>query len=135
LANKGKDTKLELRLRNALIGAGIRRFKISYPIGGTRVDLAFPSQRVAVLVNGCFWHNCRICRLPMPKTNREFWATKFRLTRLRDARARSTISRNGWILVELWEHQVRDDLNNCVDQVAVAVMSRKSSPRFNDRKD
>ncbi|MDG6920634.1 MAG: very short patch repair endonuclease [Nitrososphaerota archaeon] len=114
VSNRGHNTGLELKLRRALRAAGIRGFRVNYLVGGTRVDLAFPSSKVAVLVNGCFWHRCSICKLPLPKSHRSFWTRKFRLTRLRDARVRSSIRESGWRLVEIWEHQARDDLGGCV---------------------
>lgn len=133
VSNRGRNTGLELELRRALWAAGIHGFRVGYLIGRTKVDVVFPARRVAILVNGCFWHHCQTCRLPLPKTHPEFWAHKFHLTRGRDARVRSFIQRNGWTLVELWEHQVRDDVGNCVRQVGAAVARGKSLPKLNHR--
>lgn len=127
VSNRGKDTRLELTLRCALKTAGVRDFKTNHPVDRIKVDIAFPSVKVAVLVNGCYWHHCPVCDLPLPKTHSDFWAKKFRLTRRRDARVRRSIRKAGWKLVELWEHQIREDLPDCVRLVATTAQGRKVS--------
>jgi len=114
VSNRGSGTRLEKDFCRALRGAGFKGFRVNYAVGKARVDIAFPSKRVAIQINGCFWHHCPVCNLPVPKTNSEFWATKFELTRARDARVRNLVRQKGWKLIELWEHQVRGDLEGCV---------------------
>ena len=121
VSNRGRNTGLELKLRQALWAAGIRGFRVGYLVGRTNVDVAFPARRVAVLVNGCFWHHCPVCDYPVPMTHSRFWEKKFALTRLRDARVRHSLNLMGWRLVELWEHQIRDDPDRCVRRVVGAL--------------
>ena len=120
-ANRGTNTGPEEVLRKSLRRAGVSGYRLNYRVAGVRVDLAFPSRRVAVLVNGCFWHHCPVCDLPLPKTHSDFWAKKFSLTRIRDSRVRVSIKRKGWRLIEVWEHQIREDLPGCVRLVATAT--------------
>jgi DNA mismatch endonuclease, patch repair protein len=129
VSNRGSGTRLEKDFCRALRGAGFNGFRVNYAVGNARVDIAFPSKRVAIQVNGCFWHHCPVCKLPIPKTNSEFWATKFELTRARDARVRKLVRQNGWKLVELWEHQVRGDLEGCLRRVKATTpqVTRESS--------
>ena len=125
VSNRGRNTKLELDLRHALTESGIRGFRVNYLVGGTSVDIAFPSAKVAVFVNGCFWHHCRVCGFSIPKTHSDFWARKFRLTRMRDARVRMLIRKRGWNFIEIWEHQIRSDMRSCVRLIAAATSPRR----------
>jgi len=72
-------------------------------------DIVLPKFRVAVFVNGCFWHQHPGCRkATLPKSNREFWAQKLRGNQERDAMARDTLSRAGWKTKILWECEIDD---------------------------
>jgi DNA mismatch endonuclease, patch repair protein len=120
-ANRGKDTGLELRLRDALLRDGVSRFVTHYRIGSARVDLAFVDERVAVQVHGCFWHHCPKCHLGLPKTHREYWRKKFEINKARDKRARANIRKEGWKLVEIWEHEIKKDSVKSAIRVARAL--------------
>ena len=72
-ANRARNTSPELALRRALTSAGIRGYRLHRPDLVGRPDLAFGRQRVAVFVNGCFWHGCPTCNLPAPRTHSDFW--------------------------------------------------------------
>jgi DNA mismatch endonuclease Vsr len=76
-ANRGRDTGPELRLRRLLHAAG-RRYRVEWPMPGDRrrrIDIAFPRRKIAVFVDGCFWHRCPN-HYVSPKANAEFWDTK-----------------------------------------------------------
>lgn len=85
-ANRAKDTRPEIALRKALWRAGGRGYRLHYKRVPGRPDIAFVSKRVAVFVNGCYWHHCPKCNYPLPKTNTAFWQAKFDLNTARDAR-------------------------------------------------
>jgi DNA mismatch endonuclease (patch repair protein) len=121
LANRGRDTKPELLLRRALQKSGIFGFKVNYRIGTTHVDVAFPSKWVAVEVHGCLWHRCPICKLELPKTRTGFWERKFALNVERDARVRESLRRDGWTLLEFWEHELYETMPRCVENVRRAL--------------
>ena len=123
VSNRGRDTNLELGLRKAMWHRGMRGYRVNYRIGRTRADVVFPAKRVAVFVNGCFWHRCRRCNLPLPKTHRDFWAKKFELNRARDQRVRTVLRNEGWRVLELWEHQIRQNVADCVRRINVALES------------
>jgi DNA mismatch endonuclease (patch repair protein) len=123
VANRGKDTRLELRLREALKRDGMSRFVTHYLIGSVRVDLAFVEERVAVQVYGCFWHHCPKCNLGIPETHRQYWRKKFEINRARDRRASAIIRKEGWKLVELWEHEIEKDSVKSVIRVERAFES------------
>lgn len=107
-ANTRRDTKPELALRSLLHRAGAR-FRVDFPIrpgGGrpVRPDVVFPRRRVAVYVDGCFWHNCPI-HGTRPATNREYWDAKLDANRERDARTTRALEADGWTVLRFWEHE------------------------------
>jgi DNA mismatch endonuclease (patch repair protein) len=71
-------------------------------------DIAYPGRRVAIFVNGCFWHRCPHCNPPLPKSNQEFWARKFELNKERDARKIDALKAAGWTVLVVWECDLRD---------------------------
>lgn len=106
-ANRGKDTGPELALRRELHSRGARyrtnlRLNLNH---GRRVrpDVVFTAARVAVFVDGCFWHGCTDHR-SLPARNAEFWRAKIEATRQRDARNDEWLMSDGWTVVRLWEH-------------------------------
>lgn len=121
VSNRGRDTGLELKFRHALRESGLRGYRVNFRVGDARVDVAFPSVKLAILVNGCFWHHCRVCGFPIPKTHKDFWERKFLLTHQRDIRVRRLVKSRGWRLIEIWEHQIREDVGGCVGLVATAA--------------
>src|SRR5262249_35675406 len=108
--NRARDTKPELRLRKQLWGLGARGYRVHPESMVGRQDIAFPRAKVAVFVNGCFWHRCPNCRLPLPQSNRKFWATKFRRNTLRDQRKRRELEQLGWRVVTVWECELSQSI-------------------------
>ena len=76
-ANKYKDTGPELILRKVMWKNGIRGYRLHWKKVPGRPDIAFPGKKIAIFVNGCFWHRCPHCNLSVPKTNSDFWKNKF----------------------------------------------------------
>ena len=110
IGNVGRGTQPEVALRRALRLAGIRGYRLNRRIEGVRPDIVLGRARVAIFVHGCFWHRCPECRHPLPRSHREFWAAKFRRNRARDRAKRRALERAGWSVVEVWEHEIRDDV-------------------------
>ncbi|MTK05026.1 very short patch repair endonuclease [Micromonospora sp. CP22] len=104
--NKGRDTKPELALRRAVHALGLRYFVGKRPIPSVRrtADLVFPRLRVAVFLDGCFWHGCAQHHT-VAKTNAEFWAAKVAGNRRRDADTDARLAAAGWTVVRIWEHE------------------------------
>lgn len=105
-ANKGRDTKPELKLRSALHARGYR-FRVNYrPVAGLRrtADIAFTRWKLAVFVDGCFWHGCPQ-HGTWPKSNEAFWKQKIEGNRLRDSDTTRRLADAGWTSVRLWEHE------------------------------
>lgn len=83
-ANKGKNTKPELSLRRALRQTGIRGYRLNWKKAPGRPDIAFPGRKIAIFVNGCFWHRCPYCHPGFPKSHRSLWRRKFVDNKRRD---------------------------------------------------
>lgn len=101
-----RDTAPELALRKALTAVGLRYRLHRRDLPGTP-DVAFMSARVAVFVDGCFWHACPEHGV-MPKANRDWWRSKFDNNRERDRRKDKALLNAGWLPVHAWEHEEPD---------------------------
>ena len=106
MANRRVDTGPERALRSHVHRSGLR-FRKDFRIraGGVSVhaDLAFPRAKVAVFVDGCFWHQCPE-HLTTPKANAEFWAAKLQNVE-RDRRVDRALAEAGWTVIRCWEHE------------------------------
>lgn len=120
-ANRGRDTKLELALRKALWGVGIRGYRANLKGLPGRPDIVFTKQRLAIFVHGCFWHRCPICQTSNPKTHARFWAEKFERNRERDARNLDELAALGWRTLVIWECEVKEDLGGVVSRIERAL--------------
>jgi DNA mismatch endonuclease (patch repair protein) len=103
---KTRDTGPELALRSELHRLGLRYRVDVPPIQGMRrrADLVFKASRVAVFVDGCFWHGCSV-HGSLPKSNSEWWAEKLVKTEERDRDTDRTLRLAGWKAVRVWEHE------------------------------
>jgi DNA mismatch endonuclease (patch repair protein) len=104
--NRGRDTRPEVALRSALHAQGLRFRKHVPPVPGLRcrADVVFPRQRVAVFVDGCFWHRCPDHGVS-PKTNSPYWKAKLDRNVARDRRNDAALAAAGWTIVRVWEHE------------------------------
>lgn len=116
-AIKAKNTKPETTLRKALWAAGLRGYRLHWKKAPGRPDIAFPGRKLAIFVNGCYWHRCPHCKPSMPKTHTDFWEGKFARNTERDARKISELKAAGWQVITIWECQVKKELGVCVKQV------------------
>ncbi|MDW5328678.1 very short patch repair endonuclease [Plantactinospora sp. KLBMP9567] len=109
-ANRGRDTKPEILLRARLHAMGLRYRTSHPPLPGLRrtADIVFSRAKVAVFVDGCYWHGCPDHHRPATK-NKEFWKTKIDGNRARDAETTELLTRAGWIVIRVWEHEPIED--------------------------
>ena len=83
---------------------------------------AFPKQKVAVFVDGCFWHGCPKC-YTRPKTNRPFWDRKLEDNMARDKRVNRQLRRQGWKVIRIWQHALKKSPKACLDRIHRALSS------------
>lgn len=101
-----RDNERELSLRRALHAEG-SRFRVTYPVPGLRrrtIDIAFTRRRVAVFLDGCFWHGCPLHGTD-PRTNSAWWAQKIAANQARDRDTDRHLTELGWHVVRIWEHE------------------------------
>ncbi|WP_083976914.1 very short patch repair endonuclease [Kitasatospora azatica] len=124
-ANRGKDTGPELALRSLLYQRGLRYRVNARPLAEIRrrADVVFPGARVAVFVDGCFWHGCPDHYRPAVK-NADFWRDKIDGNRARDAETNQKLLAAGWTVVRVWEH---DDLTRAAEEIEQLLRQLRSS--------
>ncbi|WP_353508751.1 very short patch repair endonuclease [Intrasporangium sp.] len=125
-AQKRQDTAAELRLRRALHAAGLR-YRVGLPVPGAprrTMDIAFTKAKVAVQVDGCFWHGCPEHGV-RPKSNAEWWRQKLMRNTIRDRETDEVLESAGWRVIRIWEHEVSkssvDELRALVEQIGAQV--------------
>lgn len=119
--NRGRDTKPELAVRSAVHRRGIR-YRVSVrpqPEFARTADLVLRKTRIAVFVDGCFWHGCPDHRT-QPATNSRFWADKIARNIERDTETTEYLQQSGWTVLRFWEHE---DPEAVADRVQQAVQS------------
>jgi DNA mismatch endonuclease (patch repair protein) len=116
---RSKDTKPELVLRRALWSAGLRGWRVHARALPGRPDIAFTRRRVAVFVDGCFWHG-HPDFFTRGKSG-AYWDNKIERTKARDVAANAALAEAGWTVIRLWDFEVEENLESCVAQVTEAV--------------
>ncbi len=123
-SNRGRDTSPELAVRRRLHALGLR-YRVSVrPIKNVRrtADIVFPRARIAVFVDGCFWHGCAE-HYQAPARNAEFWLAKRIRNQERDADTARILEAHGWRPLRIWEHEVRADPDAVAARIAGVVRS------------
>lgn len=103
-----KNKSTEMRVAAVLIRAGVRGWKRHTTEIAGRPDFYFPAQRIAVFVDGCFWHGCPKCRRNVPTNRREFWIEKIAKNRKRDRAVNRALRQGGLRVMRVWEHSLND---------------------------
>ncbi|MDH5131841.1 MULTISPECIES: very short patch repair endonuclease [unclassified Microbacterium] len=122
-ANRRRDTSPELAVRKLLHAAGLR-YRVDYrvvPELRARADLAFTRARIAVFVDGCFWHSCPE-HGTRPKSNADYWIPKLARNVQRDRATDAALESLGWLVLRFWEHE---DAVSAADRIADAVRGRR----------
>ena len=117
---RGRDTKPELTLRKMLWKRGLR-YRIHHGLPG-RPDIVFPSSRIAIFVDGCFWHRCPQ-HWQAPKNNADFWERKIAQNQARDAQVNQELAAAGWRVLRIWEHEVRTSAERTAESIIAALRS------------
>lgn len=118
LSNRSRDTTPEVKLRSELHRRGRRFLVCARPIREARrtADILFPKRRVAVFVDGCFWHGCQE-HYVAPKQNAEYWANKIQTNRARDLATDELLRTNNWTVLRIWEHVLVADAADAVEAI------------------
>ncbi|MDO4849523.1 MAG: very short patch repair endonuclease [Coriobacteriia bacterium] len=122
--NKGKDTKPELLVRERLREAGLTGYRLQWKVPG-RPDVAWPGRKVAVFINGCFWHRCPNCNPSTPKKNVEYWDAKFARNVERDRQNLEALRADGWTVHVIWECQLKKKTRDATFAALLPELSRE----------
>ncbi len=128
--NRRTDTKPEVALRSALHRRGLR-FRKDYPIRvegrrPIRPDIVFTRARVAVFVDGCFWHGCPEHQV-LPKANPDYWIPKLRRNVERDREVEAALRDAQWVVVRIWEHEEMDRAVEVVERALDGRLTKRCS--------
>lgn len=117
LSNRRRDTGAELQVRRLLHAMGLR-YRVDYaPLGGRRrADIVFTRRRVAVFIDGCFWHGCPQ-HATLPRTNSDYWLPKLGRNIERDRETDALLRDAGWMVLRYWEHEPPADVAQAVANV------------------
>lgn len=122
--NRSRDTKPEIAVRSALYAMGLRYRVAVRPLPSLRrtADVVFFRERVAVFVDGCFWHGCPEHHRPAVGENADFWSSKVEANRSRDAETNGLLTDAGWKVIRAWEHEGPEVV---AERVRIAVLGRR----------
>jgi DNA mismatch endonuclease (patch repair protein) len=125
--NKAKNTQPELLLKKVLRANNVKGYHLHYnKLPGTP-DICFPAVKLAIFVNGCFWHRCPYCRLKTPKSHRGFWNVKFIRNKQRDLTKRRQLKCLGWKSMIVWECQIKKSLNKTIKRITTALKDKHTA--------
>lgn len=125
-SNRSRDTAPEVGLRSTLHARGLRFRKHLRVVPGLActVDVVFPTERLAVFIDGCYWHSCPE-HASYPITNGDWWRAKLAATRERDERNTQVLTAAGWTVLRIWEHE---DVDAAADRVSTALAQIRARP-------
>ena len=119
-AIRSKHTSPEVLFRKALRA---KRVKYRLHYGKENIDIAIPGKKLAIFVDGCFWHSCPK-HSHYPKSNRAFWLKKLRRNKARDSVQNKRFKKNGWKIMRFWEHDVEKRIGWCISKVLQRTKQR-----------
>ena len=110
---RGTRTKPELIVKEIIDGRKLRYQPKGIP---ERPDFANKSKKIALFIDGCFWHKCPRCYKP-PKSNRKYWKAKVERNTKRDKHVNRKLKRQGWTVIRFWEHQVKENKLHIIKKI------------------
>lgn len=120
---RAQDTSPELAIRSYLWAQGVR-FRLRQVVEGVRPDLVWKNKKVAVFIDGCFWHGCPLhCRRPSTRTS--YWNAKIDYNIKRDATVTELLQAAGWKVYRYWEHEVVEHIGLVGAKIMIALSCRE----------
>ncbi len=114
---KGEGNRTtEWRLRAYMIREGLNGWRVQASDLLGKPDFVFPAERLAVFVDGCFWHGCPECSRP-PRSNRDYWNGKLNRNKARDQDVNAELRRQGWRVARFWEHEVQENPYDVLESI------------------
>jgi DNA mismatch endonuclease (patch repair protein) len=122
-AVRGKRTSIERRLFSMLAGLGINGWKQNASDICGKPDVIFKEQKIAIFIDGCFWHGCPTCNRPLPQTNKDYWESKINRNKQRAKENNKLLYKDGWKVLRIWEHEIRtrEDLETVRGKILILL--------------
>lgn len=117
----------ELRMAKLLRGAHIKGWRRHLPLPG-KPDFAWPNEKVALFVDGCFWHGHTCGRNLKPKVNQRAWEEKIEGNKRRDRRVRRVLRTKGWRVVNVWECELSKKPEKCLRRISRGLEASRNAP-------
>jgi len=114
---RGKDTKIEILIRKRIWAKGIRYRIHCRGVPGTP-DICSKTRRIAVFLDGCFWHGCPRCSKKLPETNKDFWRKKIEENRKRRKKVLLKLREEGYKVLQFWECEIKEDPDGVAEKIA-----------------
>lgn len=122
---KGKDTKTEIKLREALWSKGIRDYRTHPRKIFGKPDIIFRKYKIVLFVDGCQWHKCSKHYVE-PKTNKSFWINKINRNVERDKKVNKLLRQEGWYVIRVWEHDLKKKNINRITNRILNIMKKRA---------
>ena len=131
-AVKEKGTKPERQIWASLAGKGIRGWRKNATDIFGKPDIVFDNQKVAIFIDGCFWHRCPICQRKLPRTNKDYWERKINRNVELAEQYRQELENSGWRVFRIWEHEVkkRELRMNKLEKIFEEVAQREGNDKI-----
>lgn len=123
-SNKSKGTSPELAVRKALREAGYPGYRLNWKKAPGKPDICYPGRRIAIFINGCFWHRCPKCNLPLPRHNSEYWRPKLERNVQRDSENISKLESEGWAVIIVWTCDLKRDPDSTIEAITDILKER-----------
>jgi len=121
---RSKNTSIEHRFKMAMAKIGLRGWRMHDK--ESTADFCFPKERIAIFLDGCFWHGCPVHYRP-PKSNKKFWTSKVKRNMRRDREITEKLESQGWIVLRIWEHELHNFQAALAKAVWISsILSRRS---------
>lgn len=118
---KSVNSKPELLLRKNLFNMGLRGYRKNYKELPGKPDIVYTKQKLAIFINGCYWHGCEICGWSPPKHNTEFWIDKINKNRQRDIAKKEKLESLGYTVMTVWEHEIKKNIKEVLFKIYNAL--------------
>ena len=112
-------------VRKALREAGYPGYRLNWKKAPGKPDICYPGRKIAVFINGCFWHRCPKCNLPMPKHNAEYWQPKLERNVERDAKNITELKSEGWNVIIIWTCELKKDPEIAINRILTVLEENK----------
>ena len=116
---RSKNTRPEMLVRKALWSSGVR-YRIHNKLVYGTPDLSIKNRRVAIFIDGCFWHGCQNCNKE-PKSNINFWKEKIMSNKKRRRKVKKMLRNENWNVLEIWEHEIQKNPNKVAKKIEVKL--------------